>query len=196
MKFSYLLVLLLHFSIITNAQNEFDWDASRALSLQDFQSKRSSVEGDKVFIHPTINLGFDIKMSNYEFMFTKNFNDKVTCKFNPKSSILISENEQQAKALIKFTQYQFDLHELHARKLRKRMLEGKGVFSDISFIQPLFQKTQEELAEEIGEVTEQTNIGLNEELLLSYHLKVLDEIETLKDFCKTCKPPKASKKGK
>lgn len=193
MKQLFFLLIIVIFPITSFSQNQFDWDASRVLTMQDFQSKRSTMSGDKIFIQSSARMGFEVSMSNYEFMLTKNFNSKVSCTFTPKSAVLIAPDENSAKALIKFAQYQFDVNELYARKFRKLLFENKGTFSDIKFIQPLFETIQEELTDRITEASELTDLGLDTEQLLTLHLKVLDEIEALKDFCKSCKPPKSKK---
>lgn len=107
---------------------------------------------------------------------------------------MIAPDLETAEKLVKFAQYQFDLNELYTRQFRKKLYENKGAFSSITYINPLFENVQNELTERYSEAAEITNLGLEQELLLTLHLEVLDEIAELKDFCKTCKPPKAKKK--
>lgn len=178
---------------ISFSQDTFEWTLSRPLNLSDFQAKRSTTSGDIIFIQSSARIGFEVSMSNYEFILTKNFNSKVYCTFSPKSAVLIAQDENSAKKLLKFAQYHFDVNELYARKFRKLLFENKGTFSDIKFMHPLFEQNQEELTERVTEAGELTNLGMDEDLLLSLHLKVLDELKELNDFCKTCKPPKVKK---
>jgi len=175
------------------AQETIEWSPEYQLKLADFQSKRSKIDGDVIFIQSASKMDFSFAMSNYEFMLTKNFNSKVSCTFSPKSAVLIAPDEDTAQKMVKFAQYQFDLNELYARKFRKMLFENKGAFSSINYINPLFETIQNELSERHSEASEVTNLGLDGDLLLPLHLEVLDEIEALRDFCKTCKPPKIKK---
>lgn len=83
---------------------------------------------------------FAFYMSNAEFMFTKNFNSKVSNSFKRESASIIAPDTAMALNLLSFAQYQFDLRELYARKFKKELYDGKTAFSNVSFYQPLFTK--------------------------------------------------------
>ena len=186
------LFLLISFSLL--AQNDVEWDGKYQIQLSDFQSKATQIGNINTnSIQTASGLNFSIQMSNIEFMFTKNFNSKVSTTFKRESALLIATDTTTAKRMVKFAQYEFDLSELYARKLRQKLYLNKGAFSDISFLQPLYDTIQKEYVEEHGEASKKTNLGQKEEVLTTLNEDVLTRIQELSDFCKSCKPPKKKK---
>lgn len=186
------LFFLISFSLL--AQNDVEWDGKYQIQLSDFQSKATQIGNINInSIQTASGLNFSIQMSNIEFMFTKNFNSKVSTTFKRESALLIATDTTTANRMIKFAQYEFDLSELYARKLRQKLYLNKGAFSDISFLQPLYDTIQKEYLEEHGEASKKTNLGQKEEVLKTLNEDVLTRIQELSDFCKSCKPPKKKK---
>lgn len=140
-------------------------------------------------------MDFSFQMSSAQFMFTKNFNTKVTTTFNRKAAVITAPDTTAAQQLVDFGQYSFDLTELYSRKFRKEMYEKKGAFSDANFFKPIYQELQEQMNAENARVLKETDLGMKSDLLKVEHQKVLSEIEILSDFCKECKPPKRKKKS-
>jgi len=183
--------------IITNtaiAQNTFEWDGIYQLKLSDFQSTTTQIGGTNIYSLSTgSTIDFLFYMSNAEFMFTKNFNSKVTCSYNRNIVTLVAPDSSTAFDLLCFARYDFDLSELYARKLRKKLMEEKGTFSDVTFFKPVYEDIQQQFSERRTIALKITDLGRNKEQLMELHTQVLSEIEQLADFCKTCK---ASKKKK
>jgi hypothetical protein len=98
-----------------------------------------------------------------------------------------------AYSLLKFARYDFDLSELYARKLRKKLFEEKGAFSDASFFKPIFDQIQNEYSERRTQAVKDTELGIEAEQLARLHADVLKEIAEYPDYCKTCKPLKKKK---
>ena len=92
-------------------------------------------------------------------MFTKNFNAKVNCVFNRGAACLIAPDTVLALDILNFAQYEFDLSELYARKLRRRIFEKKGAFSDAGFINPIYEEIQGELSERVSVSGKNTDLG-------------------------------------
>lgn len=185
---------LLLITVQINAQNAVEWDGKYQIQLSDFQSKATQIgNASGNSIQTASGLNFSLQMSNVEFMFTKNFNPKVSSTFKRESASIIAADTITAKRMMKFAQYEFDLSELYARKLRKDLYVNKGTFSDISFLQPLYDAIQKEYVEEHGEASKKTNLGQKEDILKKLNDDVLIRIQELSDFCKTCKPPKKKK---
>jgi hypothetical protein len=179
---------------IADAQNVIDWDGIYQLKLSDFQSPASEIGDVSVYsIQGSSSFDFSFQMSNAEFMFTKNFNAKVNCSFKRDMAALIAPDSTVAEDLVAFARYEFDLCELYARKLRKRLYDVKGAFSDVNFFRPVYDEIQKEFVTRYTMAGKMTNIGRENERLTSLHAQVLDEIEQLADFCKSCKPPKKKK---
>ena len=133
---------------------------------------------------------FIYQMSNYEFMFTKNFNSKVRSTFNKNASYISTPDSTIAKDLVAFAQYSFDLSELYARNLRKQIFEKKKTLSNARFFRPIYDDIVATLNEESTKVFTQFNFGKNKEVLFLAHQKVKEDILLLSDFCKACKPLK------
>ncbi|MFT5253453.1 MAG: hypothetical protein ACI87N_002491 [Flavobacteriales bacterium] len=177
-----------------SAQNQVEWDGNYKLQLSDFQSQGTQVGGTTVISMQTASsLQFGLQMSNVEFMFTKNFNSKVDCAFQRDGALIVAPDTITAKKLVQFAQYQFNLSELYARKLRQKIFENKATFSDISFVKPLYDSIEKDFIAENGSASKETNLGQDEGKLAVLNTKVLTQIQELADFCKSCKPPKKKK---
>jgi hypothetical protein len=181
-------------TFLTNAQNTIDWNGNYQLQLSDFQSPATQIGNVSMYsLHTASIIDFTYAMTNAEFMFTKNFNSKVSCAFNRDAASLIAPDTATAYDLVNFARYEFDLSELYARKLRKSIYEEKGAFSDASFFKPLFDENQKELNERDAIAGKECDLGRNKEILEKLHQQVLYEVGQLSDFCKECKPPKKKK---
>ncbi len=176
-------------TIYSQGQNVIDWDGQYKLQLSDFQSKATKIgEGNINSLYSSAKMDFSFQMSSYEFLFTKNFNSKVNNTFIRDASYIISPDEESAQQLLYFAQYEFDLTELYTRNFRKQLYEKKGMFSNASFFQPIYNDLQKEFADRCGLATTETDIGRNSAKLKEMHEQVLEEIQALSEFCKTCKP--------
>ena len=189
-----LFIVSILFCANSYSQNEINWDGKYQLKISDFQSSSTKV-GDLKVNSFMIVIGADLNfgMSNIEFMFTKNFNSKINNSFKRQSSSIIAVDDQNAQAMVNLAQYGFDLSELYARKLRKKIFEEKRTLSDVSFLKPLYNENQKELNELISKTSNETNLGNEKDKLEKLHEQVLKEIEGLSDFCKDCKTPKKIK---
>lgn len=194
LKFTILFLILVG---VARAQSRIEWSENAQLKLSDFQSPTTQIGDVSIYsLHSSASFNFSFHMTNGEFMFTKNFNSRVNCSFQPSAASLVAPDSATANDLLAFAQYGFDLSELYARRFRQRLFEEKGAFSNVSFITPIYDEVQEELAERHTLAGRLTDIGRNKEQLKSLHEQVLAEIQQLADFCKTCKPPKKRKPGR
>ena len=181
-------------ALISTSQNIIGWDGNYKLQLSDFQSPATQIGQTSLYsIYNGAIIDFAYAMSSGEFMFTKNFNSKVNCCFHREMAYIIAPDSTTAMDLLSFARFGFDLSELYARKLRKRIYEEKGAFSDASFFKPLFEENQTELNARLSKASLETDLGRNKLKLTELHREVLIEIEQLSDFCKECKPPKKKK---
>lgn len=196
MKYTFVALLILTLPSMCLSQSVVDWTPEYQLTLADFQSPQTEISSylDSYSIFPGADIDFAFHMSNYEFMFTKNFNDKVRCRFNRKAAALTAPDSALAQQLVKYGQFNFDLTELLARRFRKELHEQKKAFSSVSFFQPIYDTLHAEMNALSARVLKQTNFGRDENLLREEHQKVLAEIEQLSDYCRDCKPPKRKKK--
>ncbi|WP_417350457.1 hypothetical protein [Flavobacterium alkalisoli] len=175
--------------------NVVDWNPEYKLTLADFKSESTQIGETNLYsVYSSASLDYGVQMTNIEFMLTKNFNSKVSNRFFPESAIIIAPNEETALKMVDFAQYEFDACELYARKFRKMLYEEKGTFSDISYVQPLFDNIRREYNDRTAKAGKATDLGQKSEELKMLHEEVLKEIDELADFCKTCKPKKKKKK--
>jgi hypothetical protein len=183
-----LLFLLLLVSTTAVSQNSIDWNGEYPIELSDFQSPATQIGGTNLYsIHSSCGIEFAFTMSSVEFLFTKNFNSKVNNVFKRNSSSLVAPDSEIAACLVKFSQYEFDLAELYARKFRKKIMEEKSSFSNANFFKPLYDDIQKELAERDTNAGKETDLGRKPDKLKALHEQVLNEIKALPDFCKECK---------
>jgi hypothetical protein len=194
---AYKLTLLFTLIFFTRsfAQGDFEWTPERKLTLADFQSAATNLSADVITMQPASRIDFAYQMSNYEFMFTKNFNNKVVCKFLSEAASIQAPDSVMALQLLALAQYEFDLSELYARKLRKRIFDEKGAFSNAQFFIPISAELDKERSVSFNNTVNDTHFGKDTKKLQELHATVLEEIAALSDFCKDCKPPRRKKKG-
>lgn len=178
-------------TFLSLSQNIIEWDGNYKLQLSDFQSSANQIGKTNIYsLNSGAIIDFAYAMSSGEFMFTKNFNSKVNCCFHREMAGIIAPDSATAYDLLGFAQFGFDLSELYARKLRKKIYEEKGAFSDPAFFKPLFEENQAELNARLSKASLETDLGRNKLKLTELHREVLLEIGQFSDFCKECKPPK------
>lgn len=190
------LVLTIAFSTsFAIAQEPIVWNPDYELQLSDYQSPESEINAalTSYSIYSGSKIDFSFNMNSVSFMFTKNFNDKVKAIFQRNLAVLVAPDSLTANQLLQFGRYDFDLVELYSRKIRKKIYEEKGAFSDASLFQPIFNELQQEMNTVSAQVFKATDFGKDAEMLQIEHNKVINEINTLSDFCMTCKPKKNRK---
>jgi hypothetical protein len=113
-------------------------------------------------------IDFHFHMNGYQFMFTKNFNSKVTTTFTRSASYIQTPDSLISERLLNLSQAEFDLAELYARKFRKLLFESKNVLSNVNFYQELYAVIQKEYADRNLELIENTNTGMAENRVREY----------------------------
>ncbi len=188
-----LLFLLL---ILTNSLfsqvNTIEWGPDYDFKIGDFQGTKTAInrDVDQVLVQSGVILDFEFQMSNVEFMFTKNFNSKVSCIFNRDAAVIMAADSLAAERLIALVKFDFDLSELYARKIRKELYQNKKTFSNATFFQPYFDKMIAERDKISSRIYSESDFGNESEILEKEHKVVKKEINALSGFCKECKPPK------
>lgn len=191
--------LSLLFFVLANSlfsqENRMEWVPDYPFKIEDFQGSKTTISEDidKVFVQSGVMLDFAFQMSNIEFMFTKNFNSKVSCTFLSDAAVIMAPDGIEAKKLLALVAFDFDLSELYARKIRKELFENKKTFSDATFFQPYFDKMIAERNKISSRVYLETDFGNKEALLKKEHEVVKSELIAFSDFCMQCKPPKKRK---
>lgn len=191
LKNLFTLILLLS-AFHTFSQEKTEWREDYKISLADFQAQppKSRDMAQSYFLGG--NLGFGYAMSNYEFMFTKNFNKHVSAYFTPSNSWL--QEGEGTEVLLQYAQMEFDLLELYARKCRNRLYESKSALSNHDFFQQAYDEVTAEMVKR--QVEMQDAVLESESKMVAYHQQIRKEISELADFCKECKPTKPKRKDK
>lgn len=193
------LFLLVSFNLLLSllpGQNVLDWNEEYTLTLDDFQNKGTQIGQVNIYsLQTATGMSFSFQMSNAEFMFTKNFNSKVSCTFTRDASLMVAPDSIYALNLLNFARFEFDLAELYARKLRKKLFEAKKTFSSGNFFQPIFEDLQAEYNQRHAEAAKASDIGQLAEVLIGLHGTVNLELREYNDYCKDCKPPKISRRN-
>lgn len=183
----YFLLSLLSTSLLI-AQEDISWNENYDIQLADFKSPKTNI-GSKLtsslFLPSAIQ--FNLAMNSVQFALTKNFNDKVTVRFQPEAAVLIAPDSIAARNLVNFANYQFDLSELYARKLRKELYLNKKIYTTITYIQAPFDANQKEFTARFSEASARTNMGQDIEKLEVLHQEVLKELNELAAYCQFCK---------
>lgn len=193
MKFNILFLVSLFSTIFIFGQEPMQWNPDYELQLSDYQSPESEIDSSltSYSVYSGAKIDFSFNMNSVSFMFTKNFNSKIKAVFQKNLAVLIAPDSVTANQLLHFGRYDFDLVELYARKIRKKIYEEKGAFSDSKLFQPIFNELQEEMNTVSAQVFKATNFGKDAVMLQKEHNKVKQEINTLSDFCFNCKPKKS-----
>lgn len=196
MHYKLFLILVICGYSLVGQEAKIEWSPDYHITIEDFKGPQTKIneKGSSVFVQSGVSMELAVQMSNFEFMFTKNFNSKITCTFQKNAATLIAPDSLRAEQLANLVQYDFDLSELYTRKIRKELFENKKTFSNVTFFQPYFDKMIAERNAVSSKMYEDTDFGTHTSLLEKEHKKVLEEIRLLSDYCKACKPPKKKKK--
>ncbi|WP_031443848.1 MULTISPECIES: hypothetical protein [Arenibacter] len=172
--------------------NTIEWKPDYDFKIPDFQGAKTAINGDidQVLVQSGVILDFEFQMSNVEFMFTKNFNSKVSCIFNRDAAVIMAADSLAAERLIALVKFDFDLSELYARKIRKELYQNKKTFSNATFFQPYFDKMIAERDKISSRIYSESDFGNESDILEREHKVVKKEINALSSFCKECKPLK------
>lgn len=187
------LIFIAFIVLVTNAgaQNIIEWDGKYQLRFSDFQSAATKIGGTEFYgVSSGDGMLVSFNMPDDEFLSAENFNPYVDCSFDRKMASLVAPDSVVALDLLLFARYEFDLSELFARKMRKKLLEEKGEYERVDLFKPAYDEIQSQYMERHKIAAFETDWGYDREKLKMLHSKLLKEIEQLSDFCKTCTPKK------
>lgn len=187
LKISFLLLICLFIFQSLSAQNKIEWAERRILTVNDFQAIPPNT-GTMQTIQVYAGVGFT-GMTGYTWMLAKNFNKYVTCYFMPSSSWLDKGDSTNTITLVKYAQAYFDLQELAARKLRKKMKDEKANLTATN-ISVYHQEIMTEITAIQSQYAKETNFASIELKQKEWESKITELLASYEDYCKTCKPKK------
>ncbi|MEM6829709.1 MAG: hypothetical protein AAF551_04275, partial [Bacteroidota bacterium] len=98
----YLLLLLFVYSLTPLcSQSIVEWSPDYKIKLADFQSPQTEINNKltSYSIFSGANMDFSFRMTTGQFMFTKNFNEKVSTTFNKDAAVITAPDTLIAQKL-------------------------------------------------------------------------------------------------
>ncbi len=166
------------------AQDQIEWSDTVTLRPIDFRASSPNT-GIMQTIRGHITVGY--QMAGYETMFSKNYNKNVSCFFQRSASWL--DSGVYTSELIRYANTIFDLDEWMARELRKRFRENRSKMMK-GQAEVIYTQLQKEFAELESLYSKETDFGKEPIKQAEWERKIADSLLMLKDYGKTCKPPK------
>ena len=185
--------ILFLFSLFTitslNAQIAFTWQERNTISISDFKSPKTQINTDSVFydLNAGSGISYSFNMDNAQYIKSKNLNSCVKNVFNTSLATLIAPNKETALRLVSFAQFQFNVNELYARKLRSLLINNIGDESTGELFSESYNTIKVDLLNHIDRVAAETQMGMDTVLLEEENKAVLQEIENLNEFCENCR---------
>ena len=132
------IILLFTLSFFTSGENteKIAWNETRQLTWEDF---RGTPKSGANFVAST-NSGMSFSFSYTEKNGKRTMQHNVTCNFYPEQSWF--KPGKVSEYILKHEQTHFDISELHARILRKRIAEAEFSKNIKEEIGELYQKTE------------------------------------------------------
>ena len=187
-----LIFILSIFSLATIAQNLIDWSADYDLSIDDFQANAPNT-GQIQAASGSFSTTYE--MGGINLITTRNLNKNVSTTFQKDASYFDKGSVESTERLLKYQQLIFDLYELQSRKLRQKFfIERKTILTKGPSV--LHQQVLAEHKQLLSEIEGDTFNGQSSEEIEIWNRWVLEEIDKLHEFCKTCKPSKKKKNKK
>lgn len=193
MKKHLFLIILLFLSVhFSSAQNIIEWSEDYKLTLDHFQGKAPNT-GQMQSATGSFSVKYEVGGIN--LITTRNLNKNVSATFQKDASYFDKGDEKSTLRLLKHQQLIFNLYELQARNLRKKFFEERTHLLTKGPSE-LHQAVLAEHNRLLSEIESDTFHGSITEEIEKWNTYVLQEIETLNEFCKECKPSKKKKNKK
>ena len=172
MKF--LIALLVSFYIFLPSEGDKEkiaWQETRRLSWTDFKGKPRTGAN---FVAST-NSGMSFSFSYTEKNEKRTMDYSVVCNFYPQQSWF--KPGQVSAYILKHEQTHFDISELHARKLRKRIEETTFSKNIKKEIEALYRKTEQERQQVQNTYDSESDHSKNKEGEYFWRTKIAQELK-------------------
>lgn len=178
------------------AQKKVEWTETTEVTLESFKGTAPEMVEDNVQQYLfSCTWQFNFQMANIQFAFSKNFNKYVEAFYYPNQSWI--EEGELTKDLLLMANLDFDITELFARKFRKAIYEKKKVDSSVNMMNTISEEINYEHVNYRAKIESELRATDNiEEVVAKYDKEVNEGIQSLNEFCKTCKPQKKKRKKK
>lgn len=169
-----LLFIAVAYSNIINAQSKdtIYWNANRKLNWEDFKSKPDKTTN--LLAMTQAGIGYEIACNNGQLKL------KIYCYFNVNKSWT---KETDSDDLLRHEQLHFDITELYARKLRKKVSElSDPCGKNIKELDKIYQTNFNECSREQDAYDKQSNHSLYKEQQKQWEEKIARELKVLEKF--------------
>jgi len=167
----------------------FTWHERNTISLNDFKSPETQINPDSVFysLNAGSGISYSFNMDQAQYIKTKNLNSCVKNVFNSSLAAIIAPDTLTALRLVAFAQFQYNVNELYARRLRALLIKNKDEESTGGLFSESYNTVKVDLLNHIDRVAAETEMGMDAPLLEDENKVVLSEIEDLSEYCEICR---------
>ncbi len=158
-------------------EQEIIWSPDRTLTWKDFKGKPKTVFNNNVGAQSYCGFGFQ---SNFITVFSK-AKIIVTTTFDCNLS-WVREDQKHRMELLEHEQFHFNLSEVYARRLRKRISEIKLKSSNIKEAEIIFKQVYAEYLDRQELYDSESNHGLNNEKQNEWQFSIGNELEGLQFY--------------
>ena len=162
---------------IRKYENEIDWSSTRKLSWDDFKGKPTSTSNNNVAA--TTYCGFSFESNRISIFKKVKIYTKTTfdCKLS-----WVRPDQKGRVDLLEHEQTHFDLCEVYARILRKKIEEKKLTVFNLNDANNLFKEVYASYLERQALYDQETNYGLDRQRQIEWTMKVGHELNELSQY--------------
>ena len=161
---------------ILTSKTFIPWSAERPLQWSDFKGKPDNNTAEAALTASSIEF-------NYETNGTNLLRWTVNCKFFPDLSW--SKKDNQSVSILKHEQLHFDITELYARLMRKRLMSEIKSIKDIPKFKSITSGVMFEWNEQENSYDTETQHSMNTARQQEWNQSVAEGLESLKDYTAT-----------
>ncbi len=171
-----ILVLMSFLGLVSPPDERIKWSEERRLKWSDFKAEANY----EVPWAATTSSGMTHEFSGNIKGDEVTYDSKVKCFFYPQNSWY--KKELATDNLLLHEQLHFDIAELHARKLRKRIAYKTFTKNLRKEMQALYELTNGEMKRMQQAYDEATNYSLNKEVQLKWKAQIAGELKRLEKY--------------
>ena len=173
----YLFVLILSISSWAFSQTKISWNENRPLKWTDFTGNIDRTSEHRAVTYSGIEYNYSFSISAEGEVSVE---AEIGCFFIQEYSW--SYHDSQTKELLKHEQLRFDISELHARKMRKRVAEYDFTEDAENEMAIIYAEVMQELMDMQVKYDEETNHSKNTEKQKEWNALIQSELNALSDY--------------
>jgi hypothetical protein len=176
-------------SLILSQETSIEWSENYTLSETDFRAVPPATgEEQSIYLY----VGLSYKAMNYQLLFA-NLNPLVSNAFSPSASWI--DEGSETSVLLNYAQTSWNMYELAARKLRKKMFDNRSRLSTKN-IEIFLHQINQENTKMLSTYSKESKFARDSVMQEKWEIKMDSLLGVYSEYCKTCKKPKKRKKKK